>query len=195
MEDELLRKIRDEVETKPKPGFDFANSVLKLQCRLCVPKLTTKKIKTIRERLKTTQSRQKSYADHRRRDLEFEISSHVFVKATPMKGHPRFSKMGKLTSRYVGPFQILEKVSSVAYRVALPLSMGQVHNVFHVSVLRGYLPDPSHVIDYHQITLDDKLTYEETPIRILDRQLKQLHNWVISMVKVEWQEHYGTEAT
>ncbi|CAL5428738.1 unnamed protein product [Camellia sinensis] len=138
--------------------------------------LTTEKIKTIRERLKTAQSRQKSYADNRWRDLEFEVGNHVFVKVTPMKGHPRFGKKGKLTPRYVGPFQILERVGSVAYRVALPPSMSQVHNVFHISMLRSYLPDPSHIIDHHQVVLDDKLTYEERPIRILDQQVKQLRN-------------------
>ncbi|XP_028122005.1 uncharacterized protein LOC114319194 [Camellia sinensis] len=116
-------------------------------------------------------------------------------KVTPMKGHPRFGKMGKLTPRYVGLFQILERVGPVAYRVALSPHMSQVHNVFHVSMLRGYLPDPLHVIDYHRIELDDKLTYEEKPIRILDRQVKQLRNREIPMVKVEWQEHYGTDAT
>ncbi|XP_028071252.1 uncharacterized protein LOC114273648 [Camellia sinensis] len=138
--------------------------------------LTTQKIKTIQERLKTAQSRQKSYEDNRRRDSEFEAGNHVFVKVTPIKGHPRFRKKSKLTHRYVGPFQVLEKVGSVGYRVALPPSLSQVHNVFHVSMLRSYLPDPSHVIDYHQIVLDDKLTYEEKPIRIMDQQVKQLQN-------------------
>ncbi|XP_028055927.1 uncharacterized protein LOC114260065 [Camellia sinensis] len=129
-----------------------------------IVQLTTEKVRIIRERLKTAQSRQKSYADNRRRNLEFDVDSHVFVKVTPMKGHPRFGKMGKQTPRYVGPFQILEKVGPVAYRVALSPHMSQIHNVFHVSMLRGYLPDPSHVIDYHQIVLTDKLTYKEKPI-------------------------------
>ena len=80
----------------------------------------------------------------------------------------------------------------VAYRVALPLNMSQVHNEIHVSMLRGYLPNPSHVIDYHQIELDDKLICEVKPIRISDRQVKQLRNREIPMVKVEWQGHYGT---
>ena len=88
-----------------------------------------------------------------------------------------------------------KKVGPVAYRVALPPHMSQVHNVFHVSMLRGYLPAPSHVIDYHQIELNDKLIYEESPIRILDRQVKQLRTREIPMVKVEWQEHYGIDAT
>ncbi|XP_028052556.1 uncharacterized protein LOC114257040 [Camellia sinensis] len=105
-----------------------------------------------------------------------QMEDDTLKKVTPMKGHPRFGKRGKLTPRCIGPFQILERVGPVAYRVALPPIMSQVHNVFHVSMLRGYLPDLSHVIDYHQIELDDKLTYEEKPIRILDRQVKQLRN-------------------
>ncbi|XP_028100721.1 uncharacterized protein LOC114300068 [Camellia sinensis] len=160
-----------------------------------IVQLTTEKVQRIQERLKMAQSRQKSYVDNQQRDLEFDVGSHVFVIVTPMKAHLRFGKRSKLTPRYIGPFQILEIVDPVAYRVALPSNMSQVHNVFHVSMLRGYLPDPSHVIDYHQIALDDKLTYEETPIRIMDRQVKQLRNREIPMVKVEWQEHYGTEAT
>ncbi|XP_028074506.1 uncharacterized protein LOC114276867 [Camellia sinensis] len=148
--------------------------------------LTTEKIKTIRKKLKTAQSRQKSYADDRRRDLEIEVGNHVFVKVTLIKRHPRFGKRDKLTPRYVGPFQVLEKVGAVAYRVALPPCMSPIHNVFHVSMLRGYLSDPSNVIDYHQIVLDDKLTYEEKPIRILDWQVRQLRNREISMVKIEW---------
>ena len=105
------------------------------------------------------------------------------------------AKKGKLAPRYVGPFQILERVGPVAYRVALPPNMEQVHNVFHVSMLRGYLQDLSHIIDYQLIALNDNLIYEEKPIQILDRQMKQLRSKVIPIVKVEWQEHYGKKAT
>ncbi|XP_028052467.1 uncharacterized protein LOC114256966 [Camellia sinensis] len=112
-----------------------------------------------------------------------------------MKGHPRFGKRGKLTPRYVGPFQILERIGPVVFRVALLPNIEQVHDIFHVSMLRRYLQDPSHVIDYQQIALDDKLIYEEKPIQILDRQMKQLRSKVIPTTKVEWQEHYGKEAT
>ena len=90
----------------------------------------------IKERLKTTQSRQKSYVDNYRRDLEFEVGDHVFLKVSLMKLVMRFRSKGKLSPCFVGPFEILEKVSPVAYRVALPPSMSKVHNVFHVSTLR-----------------------------------------------------------
>ena len=100
---------------------------------------TSEKIKTIRQRLKTAQDRQKNYADIRRRPLEYEVGDHVFILVSPMKGQVRFGKKGKLSPRYIGSFQILERLGPVAYRVALPSGFEQIHNVFHVSVLRGYL--------------------------------------------------------
>lgn len=89
--------------------------------------------------MKTAQSRQKSYAYKRRRDLELAVGDHVFVKITPMKGVMRFEKKGKLSPRFIGPFEILEKVGTLAYRVALPPNLAGVHNVFHVSMQRKYL--------------------------------------------------------
>ncbi|XP_028063796.1 uncharacterized protein LOC114267013 [Camellia sinensis] len=156
---------------------------------------TTEKIKIVQQRLKTTQSRQKSYADQRRKDLEYEVGDHVFIKVTLMKGHMRFSKKGKLIPRYIRLFPILERLGLVAYHIALPPGMEQVHNIFHVSMLRGYLRNPFHVIDYHWIALDEDMMYEAWPMQIIDRLVKQLRNKTISMVKVEWREHYGKEAT
>ncbi|XP_028118064.1 uncharacterized protein LOC114315650 [Camellia sinensis] len=115
------------------------------------------------------------------RELEFEVGDHVFVKVTPMKGHTRFGKKGKLSPRYIGPFQILERLGPVAYQIALPPRMEQVYNVFHVSMLRGYLRDPAYIIDYQEIVLDGDMVYKEKPIRILDRQVKQLKNKTILM--------------
>ncbi|XP_028074321.1 uncharacterized protein LOC114276696 [Camellia sinensis] len=112
-----------------------------------------------------------------------------------MKGHMRFGKKGKLTPRYIGPFQILERLGHVAYRITLPPRMEQVHNVFHVSMLRGYLRYPFHVIDHHRIALDENMMYEEWPVQIIDRQVKQLRNKTIPIVKIGWNEHYGKEAT
>ncbi|CAM8905384.1 unnamed protein product [Rhodiola kirilowii] len=97
---------------------------------------TVEKIKLIRERLRVAQSRQKSYADVRRRDLEFHVGDHVFHKVSPTKGISRFSIRGKLSPRFIGPFEILERVGSLAYRLALPPVLAGVHNVFHVSMLR-----------------------------------------------------------
>ena len=109
---------------------------------------TSEMVSLIRLRLLTTQSRQKSYADVRRLPLEFEVGDHVFLKVMPKRGVVRFDKRGKLSSRFIGPFEILERVDTVAYRLALPLSMSGVHEVFHVSMLRRYTSDPAHVVDW-----------------------------------------------
>ncbi|GMP38512.1 hypothetical protein CsSME_00009728 [Camellia sinensis var. sinensis] len=156
---------------------------------------TSEKIKTIHQRLKAAQDQQKNIADVRRRPLEYKVGDHVFIRVTPMKGQVRFGKKGKLSPRYIGPFQILERLSPVTYRVTLPPGFDQIHNVFHMSMLRGYLRDLFHVIDYHQVTLDENMKYAEWPERIVDRQVKQLRSKSIPMVKVEWKEHYGTDAT
>ena len=108
---------------------------------------TLEKVGLIRQRLLTAQSRQKSYADRRRRPLEFKVDDHVFLKVMPKRGVVRFRKRGKLVPIFIEPFEILERVGIVAYRLALPPSLSGVHEVFHVSMLRKYTPDPTHVVD------------------------------------------------
>jgi len=157
--------------------------------------LTNEAIRRIRARMQTAQSRQKSYADVRRRDLEFEVGEKVFLKVAPMKGVLRFGKKGKLSPRFIGPFEILERVGPVAYRLALPPSLSAVHNVFHVSMLRKYIADPSHVIDFEPLQLSKDLSYEEKPVQILAREVKVLRNREIALVKVLWQNHLREEAT
>ena len=127
---------------------------------------TSEKVSLIRQRLLTAQSRQKSYVDVR--PLEFEVGDHVFLKVMPKRGVVRFSKRGKLSSRFIRPFEILERIGIVAYRLALPPCMSGVHKVFHVSMLRKYTPDPAHVVDWGQIEVDTDGTFEEGPICILD---------------------------
>ena len=131
---------------------------------------TTEKIKVIQERLKTAQDRQKSYADAHRRELEFEKGSRVFLKVSPMKGVVRFGKRGKLNPRYVGPFKILGRVGPVAYRLKLTPELANVHDVFHVFMLRKYIPDPSHILVQPPIEIEKNLSYEERPVRIMERQ-------------------------
>ncbi|TYJ96313.1 pol protein [Cucumis melo var. makuwa] len=143
----------------------------------------------------TAQSRQKSYADVRRKDLEFEIGDKVFLKVAPMKGVLRFERRGKLSPRFVGPFEILERIGPVAYRLALPPSLSTVHDVFHVSMLRKYVPDPSHVVDYEPLEIDENLSYVEQPVEILAREVKTLRNKEIPLVKVLWRNHRIEEAT
>ncbi|XP_075524534.1 uncharacterized protein LOC142556932 [Primulina tabacum] len=145
--------------------------------------------------MRTAQSRQKSYADQRRRDLEFAVGDHVFVKVAPMKGVMRFGKKGKLSPRFIGPFEILDRVGTLAYRVALPPNLAGVHNVFHVSMLRKYMANPSHVLNFEPLQLTPNLSYEERPVQILDRQEKKLRNKLVKRVKVKWLNHSEEEAT
>ncbi|KAL5565172.1 hypothetical protein UlMin_028336 [Ulmus minor] len=152
-------------------------------------------VEKIRQRMKTAQSRQKSYVDRRRKPLEFAIGDKVFLKVAPMKGMMRFGKRGKLSPRFVGPFEILERIGDLAYRVALPPAMSGIHNVFHVSMLRKYTPDPSHVLSYDTLDLRQDLTFEESPVRILNREERELRQKKIRLVKVLWKNHEVEEAT
>ncbi|KAJ0964518.1 hypothetical protein J5N97_025656 [Dioscorea zingiberensis] len=112
-----------------------------------------------------------------------------------MKGVMRFGKRGKLSPRYVGPFEIIERVGAVAYRLALPPDLAQVHNVFHISMLRKCLTEPSKIIEYEPVELQQDLSYEELPVEILDYKEQQLRNRTIPLVKVRWNNHTGSEAT
>jgi len=114
---------------------------------------TLDKVALIRRRLSAAQDRQKIYADVRRRTLEFSEGDKVFLRVSPMKGVTRFGKKKKLNPPYVGPFEILERVGPIAYRLALPPSLAEVHDVFHVSMLRKYIHDLSHVIKYESLQL------------------------------------------
>ena len=104
----------------------------------------------------------------RRRPLEFEVGDHIFLKVMPKKGVVRFGKRGKLSPRFIGPFEVLERIGTVAYRLALPPSMSGVHEVFHVSMLRKYTLDPAHMVDWGQIEVDTDETFEEGPVCIVD---------------------------
>ena len=107
----------------------------------------------------------------------------------------RFGKKGKLSPRFVGPFEVLERVDKVAYRISLPPALSGIHNVFHESMLRKYIPDPSHVLSYEPIQVRDDLSYEEISIEILDRKEQVLHNRTIYWVKVFWKNHLVKEAS
>ena len=117
------------------------------------------------------------------------------MKVAPIKVITRFGKKGKLSPRYVGPFEILDKVGNVAYRLALPPLLSNVHNVFHVSMLRRYILSPSHVLNYEQLELSQDVSYEEHPVKILDTKEKELRNKRILLVKVLWKNHEVEEAT
>ena len=120
----------------------------------------------------------------RRRPLEFDIGDQVFLKMMPKRAVVRFGKQGKLSSRFIGPFEILERVSTVAYRLALPPSMLGVHEVFHVSMLRKYTPDPAHVVDWGQMEVDTDGTFDEGPVCILDSRDQVLRCKTVRLVRV-----------
>ncbi|XP_042380065.1 uncharacterized protein LOC121972465 [Zingiber officinale] len=148
----------------------------------------------ILDKMQAAQSRQKSYVDLRRRNLEFAIGDHVFLKVSPLKGVLRFGKKGKLSPRYIGPFEVLEQIGTRAYRLALPPNLSGVHNVFHVSMLRRYL-NSSHIIGHESMQWRPDLSYEEMPKQILKHQIRKLRNKEIKMVKVLWGNHPREEAT
>ena len=153
---------------------------------------TSEKVILIRQRLLTAQIRQKSYADVRRRPLEFEVGDHVFLKVMPKRGVVRFEKREKLSPRFIRPFEILERVGTVAYRLALPPSMSGVNEVFHVSMLRKYTPDPAYVVDWGQIEVDTDETFEEGPVCIVDSRDQVFRRKTVRLVRVLWR-HYGVE--
>ena len=156
---------------------------------------TEEKVKMIRERLKVANDRQKSYADMKRKDIRYEIEDKVFLKVSPWKKMMRFGKKGKLNPRFIGPYEVIEKVGPVAYRLALPPNLEKIHNVFHVSMLRRYRSDPSHVVSTETIELRPDLTYEKEPVKILALEVKELRNKKIPLVKVLWRNHKTEEAT
>jgi len=153
------------------------------------------KVKLIRERLLTAQSRQKSYSDVRRRDLEFRINDWVFLKVSPMKGVMRFGKKGKLSPRYIGPYRIIRRVGQVAYELELPSELEFVHPVFHVSMLRKCIGDPTRVVPTDDVQITEDLSYEEIPVAILDRQIRNLRNKEVASVKVLWRSKNVEEMT
>ncbi|KAJ9545458.1 hypothetical protein OSB04_025165 [Centaurea solstitialis] len=156
---------------------------------------TTESIELIRERLKTAQSRQKSYADKRRSDLEFSVGDKVLLKVSPWKGVIRFRKRGKLGPRFIGPFKVVARVGKVAYRLELPPELSLIHDTFHVSQLRKCLADESAHILIDDIQVDERLNYVERPIAILERKTKSLRNKEIGLVKVQWEHRKGSEWT
>ena len=146
--------------------------------------ITSEKVKVVRDNLKIARDRQKSYADNRRRDLQFEIGDRVFLKISPWKGVLRFGKQGKLSPRYIEPYEIVSKVGPVAYKLKLPPKLSRINDTFHVSMLRKYIPDPSHVLREQPMQLKENLTYVETLVQIIDRKEQVLKSKVIPLVKV-----------
>ena len=129
---------------------------------------TTEKVVLIKKRLLTAQSLQKNYVDRRKHHLEFTVVDHIFLKVSPKRGLMHFGHSDKLSLRFIGPFEILDRVGAVAYRLALPPSLDNVLNVFYVSMLRKYEPNTSYILDWGELFINENVLYEERPIHMLD---------------------------
>jgi hypothetical protein len=144
-----------------------------------------KQVRMVRENLRVAQSRQKSYTDHRRRELSFEVGDFVYLKVSPMRGLRHFKVRGKLTLRFIGPFKILEKRGEVAYQLELSSQLSDVHDVFHVSQLKKYLRVPKEQLPMEDLDAKEDLSYQEYPVKILETSERVMRNKRIKMCKVQ----------
>jgi hypothetical protein len=127
--------------------------------------------------------------------LEFKVGNHVYLRVSPMKGVKRFGMKGKLAPRYIGPFPILEKCGTVAYKLDLPPSLARVHNIFHVSQLKKCLKAPVDVVLPEVTPLEADLSYPEHPIKVLDQKHRVTRRKTIKFIKIQWSNHSVDEAT
>ncbi|GJT07580.1 putative reverse transcriptase domain-containing protein [Tanacetum coccineum] len=157
---------------------------------------TTEKIVLIKQRMQAAQDRQKSYADRKRKPMEFEVGDRVMLKVSPWKGVVRFGKRGKLNPRYVGPFRVLAKVGMWTTTGKLfPQELSRVHHTFHVSNLKKCYADEPLVMPLEGIHVDDKLQFVEEPVEIMEWEIKRLKRSRIPLVKVRWNSRRGPEFT
>jgi hypothetical protein len=154
-----------------------------------------KQVRTVRENLRVAQSRQKSNADHRRRELSFEVGDFVYLMVSPMRGLRHFKVQGKLAPRFIGPFKILKKRGEVAYQLELPSQLSDVHDVFHVSKLKKCLRVPEEQIPMKDLDATEDVSYQEYPVKILETSKRVTRNKKIKMCKVQWSHHTEEEAT
>ncbi|GJW84618.1 putative reverse transcriptase domain-containing protein [Tanacetum coccineum] len=156
---------------------------------------TTDKVVLMKEMLKAARDHQKSYEDKRRKPLEFEVGDRVLLRVSSWKGVARFRKKGKLAPRYVGPFEILERIGLVAYRLRLPEELNSVHDTFHVSNLKKCLADANLHVPLDKIKVNKTLCFVEEPEEIMYREIRKLKRWNIVLVKVRWNSKRGPEFT
>ncbi|GKA62523.1 putative reverse transcriptase domain-containing protein [Tanacetum coccineum] len=137
----------------------------------------------------------RSYANIRQKPLEFQVGDHVMLKVLPRKGVILFGKRGKLNPRYIGPLKILKRIGPVAYKLELPEELSNVYSTFHISNLKKCLSNESLFIPMKELRLHDKLNFVEEPVEIMDREVKQLKQSLILIIKVRWNSKRGLEFT
>ncbi|WVZ76066.1 hypothetical protein U9M48_024068, partial [Paspalum notatum var. saurae] len=152
-------------------------------------------IKMVRENLRVAQSRQKSYADVRRKNLTFKVDDFMYLKVSPMRGIRRFNMKEKLAPRYIGPFKIVERKGKVAYKLELPPNLSGIHDVFHVSQLKKCLRVPEEQAPLEGLDVQEDLTYIEHPVKILETSERVTRNRRVKMCRVQWKHHSEDEAT
>ncbi|KAJ0863857.1 putative nucleotidyltransferase, Ribonuclease H [Helianthus annuus] len=156
---------------------------------------TTDKIAQIRERIKAARDRQKSYADPKRKSVEFEVGDKVLLKVSPWKGVVRFGKRGKLNPRYIGPFRILRRIGTVAYKLELPEELNGVHDTFHVSNLKKSPTQENVIIPVDEVHIDEALRFTEQPVEVTDWKVNKTRRSSVKLVKVRWSSKHGPEYT
>ena len=163
-------------------------------------KESEEKVKLIRDRLKVAQSRQKSYADSKRKEVTYEIGDRAYLRVSPMRGVKRFGVNGKLAPRFVGPYRVLERMGEVANKLESPEELSGVHDVLHVSQLKKCHTEMADIplrdtVPVEAIQLDSDLTYEEKPVKILEYASRVTRSKVIKFCKFQWSHHTEDEAT
>jgi hypothetical protein len=154
-----------------------------------------KKVRVITKNIEAAQARQKSYHDKRRMPLQFEVGDRVYLKVSPTKGVQRFRIKGKLAPRYIGPYGIKASCGPVAYQLESPPHMSAIHDVFHVSQLRKCVRLPTEVLPEPNIEIEPDLSYQESPVKVLDQKERSMRAKSIRMYKVQWSHHSVEEAT
>jgi hypothetical protein len=168
------------------------------ECKIFGPDLVVEaedEVKVIQANLKIAQSRQKSYADQRRKPLQFQVGDFVYLRVSPTKGVHRSGIKGKLAPRYVGPFEILKVCGPVAYKIHLPSQLAAIHDVFHISQLKKCIKVPTKIIKTRAIEIESDLSYTEQPVQILDTKERTTRRKKIKMYKILWDHHTKEEAT
>jgi len=152
---------------------------------------TTEKVRLVRNKMQASQSRQKAYADRRRRRLEFEAGDHVFLRVTRTTSVGRALRSRKLSPKFLGPYQISRRIGSVSYEIALCPQLANLHPVFHMSQLRKYVFDPSHVLEAEDVQIREDVTVKVPPMALKVRKIKERGGKQVSLVKVIWDRKTG----